>query len=724
MRGELLAWGAVLVLASGVRADTRAIPESGAPPAAAALGPAWGEDAFVLKPAQTEFALTWRGFQWGSARVYQDGRPLKAGADFTVDSDRGTLHLVRPAPSGALLEARYRLRPFLSERARPVLAEGTGRGPARRTAAAAVSPRQLLARISLPDATALAHGDDRLSPGAVPDDLRTQILSGLRRTELGEQLAGAGRNSGAFSYFRADPLEPQSASTAREEFDSRISLGPDNSSHLSLDNYLSRGSIFAEAYEEDERERLQYDHAWGSNAMSVLWEHRRSVGTGFASSRDALSLTLSRAFSHSLTADGLVSYQNSLFRGPEVEGLVTFRQALGSRLEAQGSTREMFSASGPVIENGLTLFARPGRASEATVEYQQSSSRTDGRMQRLSGEVNAALSSRLQVNGQAAQYVTEKYGNIQTLDGGVTVRPHARTVLEAAFSESTGSQLGKETAETLRLAMNPSSALKVRLGYDLLDSTQDGASQNALWSVAFGGQRYVKLEGYSNLHLVTAADAYRDALYRVEVRPAPALALSGSLRQVAAETTSHSLAGVQASLHLFKSVELTGGYRRPATLLPQSPDLIGRDVKLTLAPVSAFRLFGEYSDRPEDERGSLLDQTHRTLGLETRLGFFSVLGSLTDMTGPLAPEPGRRSDFLASLQFGKSTRLYGGLRSQYSSPLDPQSSRIYRLGITQSAGPSLFLLLEGQLGFLEDGAGQRTFNPDEARAQAKLGLRF
>jgi hypothetical protein len=208
------------------------------------------------------------------------------------------------------------------------------------------------------------------------------------------------------------------------------------------------------------------------------------------------------------------------------------------------------------------------------------------------------------------------------------------------------------------------------------------------------------------------------------VRPAPALALSGSLRQVGSESEQRGVAGIGASVNLLRRVEVSGTYRRPTGEDPANPDLYGSDLRVSLAPIRGFRVFGQYSLRPEDERGALTDETHRSLGLETTLGSLSLQGSVTELQGVTLTDPGQRTDFLATLSLGKRTRLFGGVRLQERPTLEAGQSRIYRAGITQTAGESLFILLEGQLGWVVDPTGAQALNPDDARAQARLGLRF
>src|SRR5690606_35104506 len=103
---------------------------------------------------------------------------------------------------------------------------------------------------------------------------------------------------------------------------------------------------------------------------------------------------------------------------------------------------------------------------------------------------------------------------------------------EAAVSQSDGSTLGRDRSHTLRLSLDPSAALQLRLGLDLLTSSQDGESRNALWMLALGGRRYLKFEGYSGFYEPPEGLFYRDTLYRLEGRPIDPLLLSASLRRV------------------------------------------------------------------------------------------------------------------------------------------------------------------------------------------------
>ena len=242
--------------------------------------------------------------------------------------------------------------------------------------------------------------------------------------------------------------------------------------------------------------------------------------------------------------------------------------------------------------------------------------------------------------------------------------------------------------------------------------------------VTVGGDRYVRLEGYSGLSVPLDHNAFNDSLYRVEVRPVRAFAVSGSLRQVELDREMRMLAGLGASVKLLPGVEVNATYRQPYMATEGTPDLFGHDVQLNLAPIPTFREFGQYSVNPEDDRGGLLDQTNKTVGVESRFGSFSLQGSLTQMEGLLAAQPGRQMDFLASLSLGRTTRLYGGYRTLEGATPDQPKAQLYRVGISQAAGQAFFVTLEGQFGWLIDGTGARSWNLDDTRAQARVGLRF
>jgi hypothetical protein len=708
--------------------EIRAAPLPGGAWRVLRLGPDTYRELFTLSAPGRELTLSWRGLPWGSERVSLDGRRLRPGIEYTLDCSQGILRVSTAPPPGSVLEIVYRTAPYLSEPASPGDTRAPGLQPpyrrprfgVRAAASRETSPSIVERGPGLPPLTAAGYP----APGG-GDRLRDELLSGLRETALQEQITGVGAASARVSYFRADPLDPRTVPDAREEFNSQLNLRPTPQSRLSLSNFVSRDSLFSEDYEEQERHRLKFDQTWNRSTASLMWERRRSDGYGLANSLDALSLSLTHPFTRNLAADALFEYENSLHRGSETRSLLSLRQLLGDYLEAQANLQYRTTEfTGSSLDTGLSLFARPGASADATLTLRQSQSGQYGRYQRVGAEVNASVSRQVQVTGEVSQRLTERFGNVQTFGLGLAARPAAATLLEAAFSESTGGRTGRERSHTVRLHVDPSAAVRLQLGYDLLNSDLGDASRNALWLVTLGGRRYVKLEGYAGSHEVSDDGVYDDALYRVELRPLDPLALSGSLRRVQNDAEARALAGVGATLKLIDGVDVAAGYRRPTALEEGDPDEVGRDLKLSLSPAPRLRLFGQYSERPEDARGMLLDQVHRSLGMETRLGSFSLVGSLTRMEGAFAPDPGRRLDVLASLSLGEGTRIYGGLRTGNPTTLEPLKSRLYRFGISQTAGSSLFLMLEGQFGWLMDAEGNRTWDSEDTRAQARVGLRF
>ncbi len=686
------------------------------------------------------FVLTWRGLLPGDEEVRLDGVPQQYGRDYDLDFERGVIRFKRPPAPGAVVQVAYRLLPLNATRNGPMGRDAldatepapirpqlraVGRGPVARYLSLDRGPEVPVADDVEPGRVSVRIDGEKRVPSPTSGQLRDQLLSGLRQTELQQRVDEAGLGSATVSYLRADALDPRTAQDAREEFRSSLDLRPDAASRLQFSNYLSRESIFSEDYEEIERRQLQFEKTWGQSTVGLLWNRQRRDGFGMANALDALSLTLSHPFNRHLSAEGLFSFENSLYRGQETSGLFTLRERFNRWLSGQASVQHRDSAfSGATLETGVTLSARPGNNAEAEFAFQEAYSERYGRYQRLASEINAAITERVMLLGEVSRRYTRDLGTVHSFGLGFSARPTAGMLLDAAFSESLGDVIGRERSRTLRFSMDPSAALRIQLGYDLLANSDHGRSENGLWMVTVGGRRYVKLEGYRGVREFSGEDPIEDALYRLEVRPLDALALSGSLRRIGDDDDLRSLASVGASLRLVQGVEVTATYRRPTESDEANPEISGRDLRLTLAPVSGFRLFGEHSTRPEDERGALLDQVNRTLGVETHLGSFGLQGSLTSIQGSLLEEPGRQTDFLASLNLSSGTRLYGGLRTLDVLGPEQLRSEILRLGISQTAGPSLFLLLEGQLGYIRDPVGGRVYNPDDTRAQARLGFRF
>jgi len=685
---------------------------------------------FLADGVADTFHLGWRCLRWGSAEVRLEGRLLRPGLDYTVDYPEGACRLAVVPAAGSLVELRYALVPRLSS---PASGDSSAMMPGLDRPGGLHTASERLSGSLRSRKQGLLHGF-RMSPGSggepepgvqvASSGLRQQLESGLRQTEVEQQLTGES-GTGRVSYSRADPFDPRSADDAREVFNSQLNLRPSPTSTLLINNYFSRGSLFADEYEESERRRVQFDQKWEKSAASLLWEHRRSDGYGVASALDALSLSLNRTVTSSLSAEGLFILRDSLFLGREAQSSLTLRQTLGSFADARGDLLfRRSSFTGDTLESGLTLSAQPGNSHDLRIALRQSDSELYGRFQRFGGQFDSALTSQVQVHGEASLRSAASLGQVFTYGLGLTAQPTTRSLLEAAFSESTGDQTGRDQSHSLRMSIDPSSAVRFQLGFDRLDSSKNGLTQNAMWIVTLGGRRYVRFEGYSGFYALQEDGDYSDALYRLEVRPAPSLAFSGTLRAISEQDQLRQLAGVGASLKLLPGVDLSANYRQPRGLGTSPQDPYGRDLRLSLAPLGGLRVFGQYSVRPEDPRGLLLDQTHRTVGVETRLGSFGVEGSITSLDDPAAPTPGRSLDLLASLRLGTGTRLYGGLRSVDNSLAEEARSRIYRLGISQNAGENFFVLLEGQLGWLLDSNGAHTRSADDTRAQARLGLRF
>ena len=646
-----------------------------------------------------------------------DGRLLVEGRDYSIDYERAELRLRAPLEADVLLEILY--EPAVSVTPMDLQPTAAPRGSTLRRLAALHG--------LVPTLPALRGGV--ISPAVRVPSLKDQLQSGLRLSEYRDDVRQGKTGQGAVSYRRADALDPRLDAAGREEFATRLDLQSAPGSRFRLNQTVARESLLAQGYREQEQRLLQFDRTFGRSAASLLWEQNRYAGPDLAYERDRVGLGLTHALGRRTSAEGSVSLENSLYRGRETSGLFTLRQLFGSTADAQVSLQQRASElSGNTLETGVTLSARPRPGSEVQVGFRQSDSERYGRYQRLSADAQAQLHSRVQVTGEVAQRSVQGGTGVLSYGFGVAARPTGRSLVEATQQESLAADQARERNRLVRFTADPSAALKVQLGFQEGVQHEAGSSggltRNALWNVQAGGRRYVKVDGYSGVVQRPGEVTFLDSLYRLEVKPAGAFALSTSLRQVDLGATDRSLLGLGTTVSLRRGVDLTAAYRQPQGLVSGSTPSSGHEVRLKLAPVAGIRFFGGYNVRPEDTRGALLDEEQQTVGAETRLGSLSVIGSLTNLDRPTLVAAEQRWDLLATLSLGESTRLFGGIRSREGGTADRVFGRSYRFGVSQGIGSSLFLMLEGELGYAFDGTGARSLDPDNTRAQARFGVRF
>ncbi len=735
---------APLALAAGILASAACAPpvragEVEIPARSETMRGEFVRDLYLVGPETDSLVLSRRGIPWGQERALLDGRRLERDRDYSVDTAAGLVRLLGAgrATRRSVLVLVYSAPAVLVE---PNLTLGDdeaatqpGSENRRRSRTALGESRlgQALATELRAAAAGLPGSGEQVSADrSTTGGLREQLQSGLRLTEADESFTGGPRSEGNYQYVRTDAIDPSLRGLNREEFDSHLALPTGRFSRLVMDTHFMRRSPFAGAMAEEERRRIQFEQTWGKSSVAMMWDHRRSNAYGVGNGLDALTLSASHRPGSSSSVEGLLAYENSLYRGWNAQTIATFRQLIGSRAEAQASIlgREgQFAGRG--LESGLSLALRPGRSIDSNLDIRQSSSDRYGNFSRIGGDVGVALNDRIQLSMQANQRTSERYGAASTFGIGMAARPTTRSLLEAAFSESTGSAVGRERTGTLRLALLPSESLRVQLGVDRLVSDRDGIAQNALWLVTIGRERYLRFEGYSGLRTSTTGPSdllYADSLYRMEVRPVGLISFSGSLRKVGSSVDDRSVGAVGTALYPLRGVTLEALYRRPllpGALAADPAGPTGSDLRLMLAPVGGFRVFGQLSSRPEDEHGGLLQQFERTVGLETRLGSLTLQGSFSNLEGPAITQPGRRTDLMAIVRMG-TVQMFGGVRRE-ESPLASLLQRdLLRVGFTHQAGENFYLLLEGQVGYGQDTFGGHQFNPQDSRAQARVGVRF
>lgn len=660
------------------------------------------------------FHVSTAGVRFGSEAVVLDGLVLKAGRDYTVDWERGVLRLAVSAAPGSVLQVMYAAAELPRFGELPPPPSGTGHRPLQWMSVGGQVARGLGARV--------------IGLNGEVDSLELQLRSGVRRSDFSEETSeGPGRSTVA--YNRVDPLDPRTAASGREEFASSVEFKPNPTTRLALDNSFTREGPLSDDYVERERRRVSYQQGWGRTLATLLWDERRSLGGAVAEDRSALSIGLTHPYARGGTVTALLQRESSPFFGGESRAQLNVRQQLGSIFETQaGLTVENSDLDGALLEAGASLFARPSDRADLRFTYNAVDSDRYGIFHRFKAASEIQVGSATQLSGEWVYRTSDRGERLMRYDLGLASQVARGTRVETNFNQAIRASGDRDYSGGFRIEADPSSVVKLRLGLDLNRRLEDGLSldrgQGANWSLALGGKRYARIDGYHGRFASYGESNFQDSLYRLEVKPHTLFALNGSLRQVDGIDTQRSLLGAGASVNPVRGVELLAAYRQPQLpsggLLPEG----GKEVQLKLSPLAGVKVFGGYNLRPEDRQGLLLDERHRTVGLETRLGSLALSGSRTRLDR--IPTQGReqRTDVTATLAVGRGTQLFGGLRLREAILGERLFGQSYRFGINQGLRSSFFLMLEGQVGWLTDGAGLRAVDPDDTRAQARLGIRF
>jgi hypothetical protein len=656
------------------------------------------------------YLLAWTAVTPGSDVIAVDGHRALPGLDYELDGAAGKLRFRASVQRGQVIQAEYQYDP-------------TAAKPNKTT-------------LSFPLALTLMQ-DGRSS---------VQLMGALRQDPRGGTPALFGfsadtRAAGAriTSLFLVSPSASGDGRAAAPH------AGVDRTSALRL------GA-------EGETAGIQYRASWTQAGSGFTGAPQLQTPAGLrqvelaASYQPARGLTLT---TQSSRTEALTPAQRGQERGlehyelayrPSKTGGLSFVQEEARKAKADGTEEE-------TRQSRLQLDQQLGSRTRLDALLERVSTRgtaADDQRGRATFSLRSRPWERLTLTTRAERTSSERDGAGSLYGFGAEVQAAAGLVVGADWTQSLTEKSGARADGQLRLALR--GPLAVSFGLQRVDAEQKGTTLGALWNVAAGARGWLKLEGKNTERVAGPGTVETESSYRLqaepvhgvrlaagtgthqasdvpgsdnqevslELAPVKAVSLGGGLRTATQGDTTTTVTSVSGALRA-SVINLSGQFKERAS--DGADRVVTRDYRLALTPVNWLKLDGRYAENPEDKDGQVQDRVATSVGLQTHVGPVTLGGSVSNAEARLSLSQTQQTELRLTLDLAPGCRLYSAYKASDERTLELLHGRTYSFGFTHSVGGDFYLALEGEMTtYTCDGV--RLAERDQARANARLGLRF
>jgi predicted porin len=714
---QLWAVGTILALAlGGTDGVSMGTPAFAAEPPAVSARPtrAPAQEMLFGDGGTGPYLLAWTAVTPGTDVVAIDGRRALAGLDYELDAAAGRIRFHAPLLRGQVVQIEYQYD------------------------TAAAKPN----KTTLNFPVALTVVQDQRSSVQLMGALRPDPRGGspaLFGFSADTRAAGARISS---LFFISPPAQGASSGGGR--------------AHTARDGLDQTSALRLGA--EGETAGLKYRAAWSQAGAGFTGAPQLQTPAGLrqvelaASYQPApgLTLTTQNGRTQALT-DALRGQERGLERyelayRPSKNGGLDLVQEEARKATADGSEEE-------TRQSRLQLDQQLGASTRLAALLERVSTRgtaRDDRRDKATFSLQSRPWERLTLTTRAERTESERDGAGSLYGFGAEVQAASSLVVGANWTHTLTEQSGARSDGQLRLALRGPFA--VGLGLQRVEGDQDGTTLGALWNLAAGTRAWLKLEGKNTERIAQTGMTETESSCRMQVEPVPgvrlaastgtrtasdrlateeeeasltlapvkALSLGGSLRTSTQGDTSSTITSLSGAVRA-TVIDVSGQFRQRER--DGAGSLITRDYRLALTPASWLKLDGRYAENPEDKDGVVQDQVATSLGLQTSVGPVTLAGSFSNSEARQTLSEKQQTEVRLTFRLAPGSRLYSAYKASDERALDLLRGRTYSFGFTHSVGSDFYLMLEGEMTiYTRDGV--RLADRDQARANARLGLRF
>lgn len=636
-------------------------------------------DVVVGRNIKGPYTLSYVDFDPGSVRVVLNGRTLKKGEDYNVDSSKGLISFNAVVLNDVLVSVSYNLIPSKSKQN-----------------AGTVNVPVILNVFQRKDANVQVTGLYAQEDPKNPDVTKTIVgLGGEKtwaQTKIGTQF---------FLSQRNDPKEDLQTGNTWERSAFKVSSETDTGKVRLTASMLHAGSEFAGGKE-----------------------------TGLGVGKEVMSLALSTSPIKSVrftaemqqTEDTAGASKGNRSTVQEQNLVVTPNDKTTVSLVHKATETSTAAGFGNTVDSSaVRIDQKLAGNTNATVSFENASIETGSttdRVRTTQANVSTAPVKQVSVNASLTQKDSELLGQETRQNVGVTIKPIDQVSVTAAHSVVENAS-GEKTKTDISLKANPLRNTELTGTLALrTDNTEELFRHDVRLTTK--PVEFVKFTAGFTQNGVNENDNVTKSA-SLELTPFAHTQISAGY--IYAEDGSHimTVRDYAAVSKPWRFVTFSGKLRDREAENDEAVDT--KAVQVALSPFDRFVLTGAYQSNPEDAKGLVQLYNATNLGLRLRLG---TVGLTTDYCSKEEYAFSRLSDerrFGLDVPVFRNGKLTTGVKLARFLDGSELTTRTYSLGYTHNVGSTFNLSLTG---YFTDYRQNKVTLPDrsEYSAEASLGVKF
>jgi hypothetical protein len=311
----------------------------------------------------------------------------------------------------------------------------------------------------------------------------------------------------------------------------------------------------------------------------------------------------------------------------------------------------------------------------------------------------------------------------QTLTANATVKPGGKGELDAAFTDTTSptAALANQNLD-IKAAVTLDPRISLSAESDQSAAGAGGSSQtlHANAVVKPNGQSQLGA-GFTSTYVPGQVGDNQTLSLQASLTPNKTTQLSTNvaLNQCAAVATQATTVNGAAQPNHF--VQVSGGYTWRSASASPTAVCDSSVAKVTLLPLAAVKLVGNYDQNPTDGSGNVQMQADHGLSLQTNVGALSLTGGYTWCRQYAAATTATSLEVGVGLKFSADTQLTGDYKHCLTDGETPGGTDAYTVGLTRNLGDAFDLSLNGTM---QQPVGAATDAASTLSASASLGMKF